>query len=145
MKSLAIALCFLSISVFSQERKIEIDRQHIGPVTVEHSIKILPDEVDTFKYVIITYQDERFKVLISSESLIFTNNTDLQEFINDLKDAHASLENKSDVLTWRKKQYVIEKTDWSRKLFINGDRKSYFSINKSNTLKLLTWLEANKL
>lgn len=137
----AVACCLLYVGSMAQTKDETIHKQNLGYVTVKYGKHIDLAKGDTMKYIILIFQDLRYRSIVSSESVLFSDivkdslnngsrdhNHEVWQFLTDLKQAMAESESKP-VMNWERDEY---------KLALLGGREIYLYGGKYK--QGFTWL-----
>lgn len=115
----AIACCLLYVGSMAQTKDVTIHKQNLGYLTAKYGKHIDLAKGDTLKYIILIFQDMRYRSIVSSESVLFSGivkdslhnglrdqNQEVWQFLADLKQAMAESESKS-VMSWERDEYKM--------------------------------------
>ena len=145
-KILLLFISLVSVVVNAQNKTIKVSTIRLKEVTGEYCKDVNLETKDTLSYVTIGFQNAKYSNISDYKTLHFNNQTQLDEFINDLKTALPELGTKQ-ILTWNRKLYDLTIGEgFSNTLFLFADTQSGYTMLKKNDIeKLLKWFESFRI
>lgn len=143
MKQLfALIFCLLASISYSQQKRINISSEKIGPVNCTYSISIDIDKADTLHYVYIGFQNQKYTSISDIKSIIFMYSNELVQFTDDLKKMLPEMDVKNNNIEYKRSNYKLTKYDFSKYLFLSvEDGNGYTSFSKGQVERLIKWIE----
>jgi len=140
-----IVLVFLMLVGFysnAQIKTITVSSFRSNKISAEYYKDIDLETNDTLSYVAINFYNAEFSSISDYRTIKFKKQTDLDEFIKDLKTALPELGTKQ-VITWNKKLYSLRLEEgFSNILFLTTHYEigyGYTMLKKNDIEKLLKW------
>lgn len=141
-----ISLCLLlfALNTDAQKKNLKLLEERFGSINLKYSKTIDLESQDTTYFLILLFQNAKYTAIVDIQSIYFAESSKLIEFVNDLKSAYGEMEGSERVsISWDKKDYKIRLYEFSKNLYLveGGSGEGYTTLNKKNTLQLITQLK----
>jgi len=147
-----IILIIISKSFFSQTKTVTIDEKGIKwlgttLVTCSKNASIDIETTDTIGlYISFRFRNANYTHIIDPRSIIFSKNTDLEDFKKFKKDLNSAIENidSNDPINFRGINYVINVTG-NKTIWLYDSKNGYTGFYLKQALKFQEWVNSTEL
>jgi hypothetical protein len=136
-----MVLALWSVVGNAQEKDVVVDKIRIGTASANFRYTVNLAKMDTFNFFTFVYIDERYPNLKPYESMIISWQPELDTLKSFLGSALETLGTKTN-MTWSDELFTVQVYQFSSLVHItNRKDRSYFTIGRANTKKLIDFLD----